>query len=504
MRENRKSRISRAAAVILSVVTAAVMMPALLLPLGVLPAPACAESVTDTITIKVGYWGMSEEDYVEKATFHWTELDDAYGGALQTHEEAYSYFRDAEDGTYSTVVVSARGFYLEDLLNYAGVNLSDIENISFYTLDHDYGAFTSFTYAQLLQEPRYYFDDLPSKIRNTYNAAGILTGYELDDSVWDNKTRVQTMLALESSWAQYDAGTEHAFPSFENMGTGTRFRLLFGQTEPGEARTNQSAKYVHTVALTIPGAPGIKANKDTVLSSSGKILLSNRIGSHRVTFDVASDSAMLDSIMNNLTWDSSDDTVMRIDNVAMNPSKQYNDAVTVVIDYEVLKEGEATLLGNYMGSVALETGKQLDYADEDDQPKQSGKSDKDKDSGKKSNGSKTKASSGNSPSGSTAPTAAAPQKPRNLSLVQSGGTVTNPTPVPAAPEEASAELVSMDLEDVFAPQEQAVITPKDDSKKYAPFIFGGAGSILALGCAASALQFQGQTGGLSLRLRRKS
>ena len=495
-RKGRKKGLSTAAAMVLCFVFAFGLLIA--------GAPAAeADTVTDTITIKVGYWGMPEEDYVEKVTFHWTELDDAYGGALPTHEEAYSFFRDAEDGTYSTVVVSARGFYLEDLLNYAGVNMSDIENISFYTKDHANGAFTSFTYEQLFEEPRYYFDDLPSKIRNEYNKAGILTGYTLDDSVWDNKVRVGTMLALESSWAQYDAGTEHAFPSFENMGAGTRFRLLFGQNDPAEARTNQSAKYVHTIALTIPGTPSVKTNSDTDKAGSGKIFLSNKVGTHRVTFNVASDEAMLDSVMGNLVWQSSDEKVLKIGNVSMTPSDQYNDAVTVVIDYEVLKEGgNATIMGSYMnmqleGQTLVTSDKGNDTSDEDDDDDDTKGAGKDgNDSDRNSGGADKKSSAGNS---STA------QAKRNLSLVQSGGSVRE---TPAAQQAAAAaddgpRMVSMDLENVFEPEEETIITRKDDSGKYAPYICVGLGGILILGGAASALQFRIQTGSLQIRLRKR-
>ena len=45
-----------------------------------------ADSVTDTIGVYIGYFGWDEDQYIEKATYHWTELDDLYGGALDTHE----------------------------------------------------------------------------------------------------------------------------------------------------------------------------------------------------------------------------------------------------------------------------------------------------------------------------------------------------------------------------------------------------------------------------------
>lgn len=65
---------------------------ALLLLLCVLLAvPALADAVTDSISVCIGYFGWTEDEYVEKANFSWQELDDWDGGALDTHEEFYSY-----------------------------------------------------------------------------------------------------------------------------------------------------------------------------------------------------------------------------------------------------------------------------------------------------------------------------------------------------------------------------------------------------------------------------
>ena len=91
---------------------------ALLLALcAALALPALADSVTDTISVCIGYFGWTEDEYVEKAKFSWQELDGWYGGALDTHEEFYSY----SNGGGRTYLVYARGFYIRDLLDYAGV-----------------------------------------------------------------------------------------------------------------------------------------------------------------------------------------------------------------------------------------------------------------------------------------------------------------------------------------------------------------------------------------------
>lgn len=61
-----------------------------------------AGTVTDTLTVRVGYYGMEQDRYVEVATYHWSELYDA----LPLHYEAYSFFRSTDDGTYNTVIDS--------------------------------------------------------------------------------------------------------------------------------------------------------------------------------------------------------------------------------------------------------------------------------------------------------------------------------------------------------------------------------------------------------------
>ncbi|MDO4868792.1 MAG: hypothetical protein Q4A65_00670 [Bacillota bacterium] len=434
-----------------------------------------AETVTDTVTVKVGYWGMKETEYVEKDTFHWTELRDSLG----LYEQAYSFFQGKEDGSYKTVVVSAKGFYLEDILALAGVNMSDMKNISFYTNDYGAGVFTSFTPYQLLQEPRYYYDNMASFIVNEYNDLGILTGYSIDPEVENNKERVNTMLALESNWATYEAGTENTSPSFTNLGTGSRFRLLFGQNAPDEKRTNQSAKYVHTIAVTIDGAPTIKTDG----LKMGQIKLSDKVGKHTTTFNVAADEAMLSLIMDNIVWESSDKKVLQINSVDMDKSTKYADAVQVTIKYEVFVEGgDATItgtMGGAMEGVELSGSEIRTSADAPDDTQ---------------NEKKKKNNSGGSSSDS---------KIGKLSLdgngtkTASSGGASRPQQAPNDTASRSDMLTAMDLEDVMTTDTKASqIKPTDDSRKYAPFIAGGMGGLLILGGATAAASFKSQTTGL--------
>ena len=131
----------------------------LFLALVLLPRPVRADAVTDTIGIYVGYYGWPEEDYKEKVTYHWTELDDWVGGALDTRETVYSYYSGSR-----TYLVAARGFSIRDLLYYAGIDFWSIASIDFFTKDHANGAYRSFSRYSLLDMPRYYFPNLVSSL----------------------------------------------------------------------------------------------------------------------------------------------------------------------------------------------------------------------------------------------------------------------------------------------------------------------------------------------------
>ncbi len=501
----------------------------LLAGLWLVPKGVEAESVTDDLEIRIGYWGTDESQYVTKAHFHWTDLQAMYGGAENMPLHAYSYFKGKDGRSYKLVVVSARGAYLEDVLNYAGVNISDVSNISFFTSDFRAGAFASFTPYQLLEEPRYYYDNLAAHINNRYNGVGMLTGYDIDPSAESCREPVPTMLALESNWSEFEAGAENTDPVWEGMMTSSRFRLLFGQNAADETNmTGKSAKYVHTIALTIPGSPEVK---NTFGGGGGKVMLSTEIGKHTVTFDVAADEAMLEDIMNNLEWQSSDDRILRILDKRMQRSAEYDDAVTVQIDYEVLKKGKASITGNYMGvevgsggaiatdenapqdQPAGEEPARTDPAEqgENKAPAAAKPADKPGDGTRKSTKKSLKKSGS---AGSGAASGAAGDRDqgqrskgnadadRKLSLTNSGGRVTASN-AGQAPAESSG-LVAMDLEDIFAPEpEKPQVSGQDGSRPYMPFLGAGAGVILLFGGTASALQFRAELGEAALRLRRR-
>lgn len=305
------------------------LLTALLLLLSLAAPGLAAGQVTDTLTVRVGYFGMETEQYAEVGTYHWSELSQN----LPIVENAYSFFRSGTDGVYRTVIDSARGFSISDLMDYVNINIQDIQSIQFYTKDQEIGYFTSFTHAELFETPRYYFNDLSSHIEPVYNDAGEVVEYNAD-SAWNDCWEVAPMLALEDSWATYELGTEHTAPNYESMGTGNRFRLLFGQAYPTEVRTNQSAKYTHTLFVTLNGTPPVPELPE----------LDGTIGSHTIQFDMSlSNGTLREALAQLLNISSSDSSVLEIKSVTVTPSSEYVDLATVTVTYEVHKEGAASL-----------------------------------------------------------------------------------------------------------------------------------------------------------------
>ena len=80
--------------------------------LALIPLPADgAGVVTDTLTVKVGYYGMAADKYVEAGTYHWTELSEN----LALYDEAYTFHRPGDDGKYRVVVDSAPAEQVDDM-----------------------------------------------------------------------------------------------------------------------------------------------------------------------------------------------------------------------------------------------------------------------------------------------------------------------------------------------------------------------------------------------------
>lgn len=315
----------------------AVLGMILLLPL--LAMMAQADIVTDTLTVKVGYYGMDPSEYVELGTYQWWQLEED----LPQYQQAYSFYKGEQDGVIRTVVDAAYGFYLTDLLDYAGIYQGDVQSMSFYTRDHAGGSFTSFTARELFGGDRYYFENLGMHLQPIYSENGRLEIID-DSEAWDYATVVQPMLALEDNWATFEISSYETPPNFDAMGAGNRFRLLFGQTAPTRTQTNQSAKYVHAVYVTLGGS-AIYTPEPPVLDAT--------IGSHTVTARMTvSNEGLLGALQGLLNFTPVDGTVVRIKGWSVKRDASASDLVLVEISYEVLKEGEVGIIGTVGSSTA--------------------------------------------------------------------------------------------------------------------------------------------------------
>lgn len=256
--------------------------------LAVKPEAAIA---TDTLTIKVGYQGGP---FFTKATYHWRDLDDAYGGALTSHQVAYSYYGGSRDGGAGrNVVVSARGFYISDLLEYAGIDISSIAGFEFYTDDQKTGAFTTMTKKELLDNARYYYPNMGVDDEGKQIA---LDGGDITAGM----TRVNSMFALEDNWEWDAVGS-----NFTSMRSTGRFHLLFGQENVTESRTRQAAKYVHTINVIFSGAPviGTESNIELKVGTDHKVQV-------KIT---AADTELENYIRENLVWSSNNTDIVEVD-----------------------------------------------------------------------------------------------------------------------------------------------------------------------------------------------
>ena len=266
-----------------------------LLLVSLLPVPAHADSVTDTIGIYVGYYGWPEEDYKEKVTYHWTELDDWVGGALDTRETVYSYYSGSR-----TYLVAARGFSIRDLLYYAGIDFWSIASIDFFTKDHANGAYRSFSRYSLLDMPRYYFPNLAAN-----EETGEIYAWDGDD-IWNGATTVESMLALEdyTEWDTVGSEFEQRYdPAL--LSPNCRFHLFFGQADPSEASTSSAAKYCYKILITFAGTP-VLSTEETDMTM--------KIGSGRkIELNVdAEDGLLNDYVREHISWASSDESVVSV------------------------------------------------------------------------------------------------------------------------------------------------------------------------------------------------
>lgn len=246
----------------------------------------------DKLTIKIGYYGWQPSEYVEKAVFSASDLYEM--GAVTAD---YTYW----DGSRRVAIDSSYGVPLSTIIDAAGIDQSSIQNLDFWTSDSGSGAFTSFTWRQLIGTKRYYFEDLAACFY--YDDEGNVACDT--DEAWNGARRVEPMMALEESWVWYEIGTRDATGT-ENLGTANRFRLNFGQEEPTERRTFNSAKMVHTIYVMFSGTPQLTSGESNIKAKVGS--------SHQLKVTAAAvDEALEEHVQNGVVWSSSDTSIADVD-----------------------------------------------------------------------------------------------------------------------------------------------------------------------------------------------
>lgn len=275
--------------------TGSILLICLLIPLGVaLDKADVHANATDTLTFKVGYFGWDSSEYVEKKTFSVSDIKSMSSNSLR----AYSYY-DASG--HRIAIDSAYGADLDTLLNRAGIDNGSISNLAFYTTDSGDGAFATFTMQELVLTDRYYFPDLAAAIGKD----GKYVDSDAKRQLWNNAKKVSVALAYQDKWVWYPAETEGAKPTESGHSTANRFRLCFGQSNPLDYRTFQSAKMVETIYVMFSGTPKLTADETD---------LTGKVGStHQVKVTAAAaDDALEEALRNGAKFSSSDESVARV------------------------------------------------------------------------------------------------------------------------------------------------------------------------------------------------
>jgi hypothetical protein len=261
----------------------------------------------DSLTVTVGYFGGP---YYEKAVFTLDEMR-----AMNVVYADYTFI----DNMPSVVIDHVAGVPLADLTEAAGIDLAGVQSFNFWTRDKQGGYYTSLTKRFLIDTPRYCYYSLPD---NFDYDAGAGNAYATSDGV-----PVPAMLALADDWNRVLAGASFG-SDYLNLNANTRFRLVFGQTDARTRTASNSAKWVHTIEITLGGAPTITMDESVLELEVGSLFRSEA----RLS---AADPVIAENAK--LAWSSSDPSVVTVDENG---------------EIGVRAEGSATVTASYGGATA--------------------------------------------------------------------------------------------------------------------------------------------------------
>ena len=268
--------------------------------------------MADDLTVTVGYWGG---EYYTKAVFSYEEL-----AAMADVRQIYSIL----DNMPAVCLDAAVGVRLTDILEAAGIDVGSVQSFNFYCADVARTWYTTYNKSYLLDTPRFYYPNLAANWDR--EEARALPGATA------GAVPVPAILAIQDKWRRFATEID-----FSDLTDTTRYRLVFGQTDVSTVEGSRSAKWVHTLAVTLGGSPpkGVYLDADS---------LSLKVGStYRLSATVEKGDESTDT---RVTWSSSDESVVTVDE---------NGNLTVV------GEGEAvitvtTVSGRLTDSVTVKAG----------------------------------------------------------------------------------------------------------------------------------------------------
>ncbi len=232
----------------------------------------------DSLTITVGYFGGS---YYTKKVFSMEDL-----AAMADVKQIYSYI----DNMPAVCLDAAVGVRITDILAAAGIDVNSVQSFHFYCADVSRTWYTTMSKTYLLDMPRYYYPKLPQSW--DYDEAQALSGATA------GAVQVDAILAVQDKWRRMATEID-----FRDLTDTTRCRLVFGQSDVYTVEGSRSAKWVHTLAVALGGAPP----KGVTLDVSALELL---VGSaYQVTASVEKTDQTTDT---RVTWSSSDESIVKV------------------------------------------------------------------------------------------------------------------------------------------------------------------------------------------------